>query len=64
MSLVHSPSTVGPSRCSRSASGGDECALQKAAPFGIEIVEQFLAVELEIRAIAIIACTHSMVLPV
>src|ERR1700730_4162462 len=43
------------------AAGGEECAFEKAAPFGIEIVEQLLAVELELRAIAIVTCTHRMV---
>src|ERR1700740_2636845 len=43
------------------AAGSEECAFEKAAPFGIEIVEQLLAVELELRAIAIITCTHRMV---
>ena len=42
----------------RRASGGDKRAFQEAAPFGVEIVEQLLAVELEVGAIAIIACTH------
>jgi hypothetical protein len=44
------------------ASGCGKCALQEAASFGVEIVEQLLAVELEIRTIAVIACSHSMVL--
>jgi hypothetical protein len=43
------------------AAGSEECAFEEAAPFGIEIVEQLLAVELELRAIAIITCTHRMV---
>src|ERR1700746_931200 len=43
------------------AASGEECAFEKAAPFGVEIVEQLLAVELELRAIAIITCTHRMV---
>ena len=42
----------------RRASGGDKRAFQEAAPFGVEIVEQLLAVELEVGAIVIIACTH------
>jgi hypothetical protein len=42
----------------RRAAGGDKRAFQEAAPFGVEIVEQLLAVELEVGAIAIIACTH------
>jgi hypothetical protein len=39
-------------------------ALQKAAPFGIEIVEQLLTVQLEFGAIAIVTCAHCEVLPV
>src|SRR3984893_19177303 len=45
------------------AAGREECAFEKAAPFGIEIVGQLLAVELELRAIAIITCTHRIVSP-
>jgi hypothetical protein len=45
----------------RRAPRGDERTFQEAAPFGVEIVEQLLAVKLEVRAIAIIACTHRMV---
>ena len=45
----------------RRAASGHERTLQEAAPFGVEIVEQLLAVELKFRAIAIIACTHWMV---
>src|SRR6476619_7319273 len=45
----------------RRAASREECAFEKAAPFGIEIVEQLLAVELELRAIAIITCTHRIV---
>ncbi len=44
------------------ASGRNERAFQEAAPFGVEIVEQPLVVELEFRAIVIIACTHWMAL--
>src|SRR5467141_2423173 len=43
------------------AASSEECAFEKAAPFGIELVEQLLAVELELRATAIITCTHRMV---
>jgi hypothetical protein len=49
-------SASGRQRCC--AAGSEECAFEKAAPLGIEIVEQLLAVELELRAIAIITCTH------
>ena len=44
------------------AAGRDEGALEEAAPLGVELVEQLLTMELEFRAIAIVACAHRGVL--
>jgi hypothetical protein len=35
-----------------------ECALEEAASFGVEIVEELLAMQLELRTIVVVACAH------
>ena len=42
----------------RRAAAGHEGALEEAAPFRVELVEQLLAMQLELRTIVIVACAH------
>ena len=50
-------------RQGRCAGGAREGALQEAPPLAAQLVEQLLAMEVELRAIVIIACAHETALP-
>jgi hypothetical protein len=43
--------------CRRSAAG-EECALEKAAPFAVEIVQKLLPMKLKVWAGVIVSCAH------
>jgi hypothetical protein len=40
------------------AAAGHEGALEEAAPFRVEVVEQLLAMQFELRTRVIVACAH------
>ncbi len=46
------------SRQGRGAAARHERALEEAAPLRVEIVEEFLAMQLELRTIVVVACAH------
>jgi len=52
----------GPSNKRCRASRRHEGALEKCAPLGIEIIEQFLAMQFELWTIAIVTYAHRSVL--
>jgi hypothetical protein len=54
---------AGAGPCGSGSAAGEESALEKAAPFAIEIVQELLAVKLKVWAGLIVSCAHSDIPP-